>query len=102
MPARNVLKSYLENGYYHIYNRGVEKRVIFTDKQDESVFLSYLKEYLTLKDTAGLTKVLTNPESSVKQKATRISMYQAHFLWHMQVKTQAEASSLSCTNLSRT
>ncbi len=69
MPARNVLKSYLENGYYHIYNRGVEKRFIFTDKQDESVFLSYLKEYLTLKDTAELTKVLTNPESSVKQKA---------------------------------
>ena len=69
MPARNVLKSYLENGYYHIYNRGVEKRVIFADKQDESVFLSYLKEYLTPKDTDELTKALTDPESSVKQKA---------------------------------
>lgn len=69
MPARNVLKSYLENGYYHIYNRGVEKRVIFTDKQDESVFLSYLKEYLTPKDTAELTKVLVDPESSARHKA---------------------------------
>jgi len=69
MPSRNILKPYLENGYYHIYNRGVEKRVIFTDKQDESVFLSYLKEYLTPKDTDELTKVLVDPESSVNQKA---------------------------------
>lgn len=46
MPAKNVLKSYAENGYYHIYNRGVEKRIIFCDSQDYKVFLSYLKEYL--------------------------------------------------------
>jgi len=29
MPAKNRKKEYLENGYYHIYNRGVEKRKIF-------------------------------------------------------------------------
>ena len=42
MPARNAIKQYKENGYYHIYNRGVEKRDIFIDKQDSSVFLNYL------------------------------------------------------------
>lgn len=46
MPAKNVLKIYSKNGYYHIYNRGVEKRVIFCDKQDYRVFLSYIKAYL--------------------------------------------------------
>jgi putative transposase len=47
MPARNAIKIYVEDGYYHIYNRGVEKRVIFKDEQDYKVFLNYLKEYLS-------------------------------------------------------
>lgn len=54
MPAKNVTKQYLENAYYHIYNRGVEKRTIFQDHQDYLVFISYLKEYLLPKDETGL------------------------------------------------
>lgn len=46
MPSKNIVKAYIENGYYHIYNRGVEKRKIFIDEQDYRVFLSYLKIYL--------------------------------------------------------
>jgi putative transposase len=46
MPAKNSVKVYIENGYYHLYNRGVEKRLIFLDRQDYAVFLSYLKKYL--------------------------------------------------------
>lgn len=47
MPSRNIIKKYVENGYYHIYNRGVEKREIFLDEQDCIVFLHYLKLYLS-------------------------------------------------------
>ena len=47
MPAKNTVKYYLSNSIYHIYNRGVEKRIIFEDEQDHKVFLSYLKEYLS-------------------------------------------------------
>lgn len=47
MPSKNIIKEYVENGYYHIYNRGVEKRNIFIDHQDYSVFLGYLREYLS-------------------------------------------------------
>ncbi|PIU37183.1 hypothetical protein CO005_03055 [Candidatus Roizmanbacteria bacterium CG_4_8_14_3_um_filter_34_9] len=47
MPVKNSLKTYIENGFYHVYNRGVEKRNIFLDEQDYSVFLSYLKLYLS-------------------------------------------------------
>jgi len=47
MPSRNVVKTYVKDGYYHIYNRGVEKRRIFKSSQDYKVFLKYLKEYLT-------------------------------------------------------
>lgn len=46
MPAKNTVKQFIENGYYHVYNRGVEKRNIFLDKQDYAVFLNYLKKYL--------------------------------------------------------
>lgn len=47
MPRKNSLKVYIENGYYHIYNRGVERRTIFEDDQDYGVFLSYLKYSLS-------------------------------------------------------
>lgn len=46
MPRKNSLKTYVEGGYYHIYNRGVEKRKIFLDNQDYSIFLYFLKECL--------------------------------------------------------
>lgn len=46
MPARNALKQYVVGGIYHIYNRGVEKREIFLDVEDYSVFSHYLSSYL--------------------------------------------------------
>lgn len=47
MPSRNVVKEYIPDAYYHVYNRGVEKRTIFLDEQDYTVFLGLLKKYLT-------------------------------------------------------
>lgn len=47
MPAKNTLKHYRKNSYYHIYNRGVDKRTIYQDQQDYAVFLNYLKECLS-------------------------------------------------------
>lgn len=46
MPAKNALKEYHENGYYHLYNRGVNKGLIFFDDRDYKTFLYYLKLYL--------------------------------------------------------
>jgi len=46
MPSRNVIKHYSEDSYYHVYNRGVEKRIIFIDEQDHRLFLSILKRHL--------------------------------------------------------
>ena len=53
MPQKNSRKEYGAGGYYHIYNRGVEKRVIFLDEQDYKVFLGYIKLYLTLPNLQG-------------------------------------------------
>lgn len=68
MPSRNATKQYVEDGYYHIYNRGVEKRIIFQDDQDYGVFLSYLKDYLLPKDTKLLTEGLADPKTPPKEK----------------------------------
>jgi putative transposase len=46
MPAKNSIKIYIENGYYHVYNRGVEKRDIFLQPDDYKVFLHCLKQAL--------------------------------------------------------
>ena len=46
MPSKNTIKIYVQEGIYHVYNRGVEKRNIFLDNQDYQVFLYYLKSYL--------------------------------------------------------
>lgn len=47
MPSKNRVKTYVDHTYYHIYNRGVEKRTIFIDDKDYLVFLGCLKLYLT-------------------------------------------------------
>ncbi|MBL8121587.1 transposase [Candidatus Saccharibacteria bacterium] len=52
MPSRNVIREFAENEYYHVYNRGVEKRIIFVDEQDYTVFLGLLKKYLLGKQTS--------------------------------------------------
>lgn len=67
MPSKNEEKIYVENGYYHLYNRGVEKRIIFLDQQDYSVFLSYLKTYLSSKNQDKLTKQLATT-TDLKEK----------------------------------
>jgi putative transposase len=46
MPSRNRIKQYVAGDYYHLYNRGVERRRVYMDDQDYRVFLGYLKEYL--------------------------------------------------------
>lgn len=57
MPAKFSFRTAKEGTYSHIYNKGVEKRIIFNDNQDCEVFLGYLRDYLSPP---------TNPESAKK------------------------------------
>jgi putative transposase len=74
MPSKNQIKIYVEESYYHIYNRGVEKREIFLHESDYGVFLSYLKEYLLPKDQKGLAQVLSDPNSSARIKDKTVKL----------------------------
>lgn len=53
MPSKHVIRNFEEDGMYHVYNRGVEKRDLFLDEQDHQLFLYYLLIY-----TVSLDKVL--------------------------------------------
>ena len=63
LTSKNRVKEYGAGEFYHLYNRGVEKRDIFVDQDDYKKFLSYLKLYLdppnlrgrSLKDEEGHT-----------------------------------------------
>ncbi len=68
MPSKNEVKVYVDDSYYHIYNRGVEKRIIFQDQQDYSVFLSYLSNYLLPKNEKELRSKLGDPHCSYKDR----------------------------------
>lgn len=45
MPSRKV--NFVEGEYYHIYNRGVDKRNIFSDKSDLQRFIQSMNEFNT-------------------------------------------------------
>lgn len=47
MPSKNIIKQYIPNHFYHVYNRGVGKQLIFRDDEDYSVFLNLLKRHLS-------------------------------------------------------
>ena len=70
MPGKNSIKVYGDDCYYHVYNRGVNKRKIFKDKQDYSVFLGYLKEYLLPRDQERLLKIAADASSKYKERET--------------------------------
>ncbi len=78
MPSKNALKEYEAGGYYHLYNRGVNKRLIFKDQKDYSSFLSYLQFYLTppasLRGVSSQVQIPTSPSKQLKNYATEIEL----------------------------
>lgn len=46
MPAKNRIKIYGENSFYHVYNRGNNHQTIFHDEHDYNTFLYLFKKYL--------------------------------------------------------
>lgn len=60
MTAQDLKKTNKGKIYFHVYNRGVANGVIFNDKQDYEVFLSYLENYLNPpKESEELQKTFT-------------------------------------------
>jgi len=71
MPSKNVVKSFDADAMYHVYNRGVNKQIIFTDKRDYAVFLSFLK-YALMSDDENRQQSFV--DSSLLSEAQRFNM----------------------------
>lgn len=51
MPGRNLARIFVPESYYHLYNRGVNRRKIFLDDADYQYFLQLLARHLADKPT---------------------------------------------------
>lgn len=71
MPVKNAIKIYVPGCFYHVYNRGVEKRNIFLDNQDYQVFLFYLKSYLLPKELI-LKEIDKRSDLSLEYKTEKV------------------------------
>ena len=72
---------FVTNEFYHIYNRGVDKRNIFTDQYDLQRFLQSMDEFNTLNPIGSLyeSSFLT-PEIKTKRKLKRLVNFIAYCL----------------------
>ena len=70
--SMSMRKTPLENGeFYHIYNRGVDKRMIFKDKQDFFQFLQML-EYFNREESLGGLKAYKYPKNIKHRGSTSV------------------------------
>lgn len=74
MPAKNSIKDYIPNAYYHVYNRGVAQQNIFLDEQDYKIFLYYLKLYLSAPSLQGQT-LQVSPSKLIKNFSEELYLH---------------------------
>lgn len=68
MPGKNLARVFVEDGYYHVYNRGVAGGKIFQDKEDYLYFSGLFARHLSKepqKDSKGRPYVWFQPEVSL-------------------------------------
>ena len=56
MPRKYSIKPYVQDGYYHIFNRSIDGRALFSTSSDYDRYISYLVEYLEPRDDSELKK----------------------------------------------
>ena len=61
MPTKNIVKKYFENQYYHVYNRGVNKDLIFRENSDKDFLLKLFNQRLSKPTNINKTRILLNP-----------------------------------------
>jgi putative transposase len=47
MPTPNIIKKYVKEGIYHVYNRANNYNELFSDNRDYNTFLLYIRDKLT-------------------------------------------------------
>jgi len=71
---------FIEEEFYHIFNKGVDKRIIFQDHDDINRFFQSMKEFNVLEPIGSIyensfNKKLGNPVTKSKQKLVNFICY---------------------------
>lgn len=83
MPAKNTVRDYQENSYYHVFNKGLNKNKIFKDHADYEVFIGMLKRYLGQESsTDQYGRPYPNYHSEVDLVAFNLLPQHFHLLLH--------------------
>lgn len=72
--------NFVESEYYHIYNRGVDKRNIFSDKSDLKRFLQSMKEFNTKNPIGSLYENSFIKKKELGGKASKLVNFVAYCL----------------------
>lgn len=91
MPTRNIVKKYGEGEYYHVYNRGVNKNLIFYDELDYGYFLSLFKKYLSPEPARDKSRrLLPNYAQEVELVAYCLMPNHYHLMFYLKEKPGIE------------
>jgi putative transposase len=72
MPSRYYKRVFIKGYYYHIYNRGANKEIIFKDDEDYQVFIDILAYYLTFPKGRPLS-IAKNIKGNLKSKVPNLN-----------------------------
>jgi putative transposase len=73
--------SFVKGEYYHVYNRGVDKRSIFEDKEDVLRFLKSIRVFNTIEIEGGIYAAsLKNDTRSLAPKISKLVQFIAYCL----------------------
>jgi len=93
MPRKNTKKSFVLDGIYHVYNRGVEKRNIFLDEADYLYFSSILRSALKKEAPEDMIgNVLRNRIQNFSDTITMLAYCLMPNHFHFLIKQQDEHS----------
>lgn len=99
MPSKYVVRNFAEDSYYHVFNRGVEKRDIFLTDKDYRFFQTYLYIYLyplkkVLEKHPDLPLRLYNKNLSEEVELVAYCLMPNHFHLLLKQKTKNGISKL--------
>lgn len=89
MPARNSVKLYEIPAYYHVYNRGAGKQLIFRDESDKEAFMAILARHLDPTDTTTRADRLPYEKYLVKLVAYCLMDNHFHLLLYQETEPDA-------------
>ncbi|MBU2263675.1 hypothetical protein KJ750_03450, partial [Patescibacteria group bacterium] len=64
---------FVKGEFYHIYNRGVDKRNIFEDYEDMERFFESMREFNTVEPIGSLFEVSFNNSDHKKEKKSLVN-----------------------------